>query len=180
MQFLTFMTYASVCVAVAVGVASDQIRRPGSRRVEYLVMSASAAAMVAALWLVSRPIPSLTVTNTAPYEEAAAPSPLPVPPLPVPSQATGEPRIAPDIGTVAPVPTVSQPSVAAPTGDGSTTSSPPPSAPSSPTTPPTQPPPTQPPPTQPPPTQQPPAPSHLVRSVVHAVETVVGSLHHAI
>jgi hypothetical protein len=49
MQFLTFMAFACVCVVVAVGVAPDQIRRPGSRWVGYLVLSVSVAGMFAAL-----------------------------------------------------------------------------------------------------------------------------------
>jgi len=176
MQLLTFMGYACVCVAVAVGIAPDQIRRPGGRWVGYLVLSASVAAMSAALWFVSRPIPSLTVPNTPPHEEAAAPSPHPVsPPFVVPPPSTGEPGVAPDTSTAAAVPT--QPAVATPPGHGST----PPSAPSGPTPPPTQPPPTQPPPTQPPPTDHPANPAqHLVRSVIQTVETVVGSLHRAV
>jgi hypothetical protein len=175
--FLTFMVYACVCVAVAVGVAAPYLVRPGRRGTGFLLLTVSSAALVGALWLVARPIPSFTGHGAPRGEDAAAPAPQPLAPpttiSPRPATGPGDAAHAPNAHTAPPV---------SPTAPGSPADHSPPTPPSTPPIepPPSTQPPATPPPATPPPTGGPSPVRDLVHGVAHQVRGVLGSVGHLI
>jgi hypothetical protein len=178
--FLTFMVYACVCVAVAVGVAAPYLVRPGRRGTGFLLLTVSSAALVGALWLVARPIPSFTGHGAPRGEDAAAPAPQPLAPPAPPTTISPRPATGP--GDAAHAPNAHTAPPVSPKAPGSPADH---SLPTPPSTPPVEPPPTTQPPATPPPATPPPTggPSpvrDLVHGVAHQVRGVLGSVGHLI